>query len=928
MWEKDDKPIALVVSADRTTAESLTRDLTKLGLRAEVAVDSADAEHRLYLSTPEVALVDLRLPDEQVLDIFRELRRGPDSVPAVALVPAHTPPETLLQLDPLEEIPIPPSGSEVERIMIRLGLCERPETGEMEKLGGEALARAAVANLFGTEPDAPRMPAAGVVKRPVPRSSQERNTEPQSRPHSVTPIGPRTAVDAVQGRATPRTSESSMGAPQLADSASVAGRDARLLADAPSEPMLFDIDDLVADEPTNGLIAPSTIPREEPQPIAADDQNDEPAQRAVVQTGDLARVSERRIRFQPPRRPTAQDDRVRTFVELSGELSDTPVYQLLIKAFVNRMSGTLTVGTGKQERTIYILVGEPVFVKSSLISDSLGGILVQTGVLTVQDISRALDQQGPGELLGQVLLKLGMLSPKALIAALERQTYERVLNACPLDKGTYVFRLGSQWMNDIPQFPQNPVELVAESVRRFSDANQLAGSVTDQMNSHLVRTEKCEDFLAYLPVSDMEEMWLGLIDGQRTVRDFTVTAKASVLDFLSFLNALVAADMVFYSDTPSPSATRPPNKSRPGIVGRTLQSDASLPAQPLPARDLQQEKAQPAGHSAAAHSAVDHLPPESDDSENLEAPDLNVSISSSNKAVPDQVAPPKPSGDPLRDVEQLVISYYLRLPEANYWELLGLEADATPGEVRVAYRNLMERFDANLISQLDPIGQRNAEQVLSALRRAFNTLVDPMMRLRYADRATRKHAETADRDPDVRREQTIRQLRRLSNQAKARGALKSSTKVDSKGPSPETDPLERAQSLSAKGFWEAALEVVRAGVKEEPNNAELVAFEAWCVFNLPTDNPARRNRVCRQRLILALTLSSHLPSVHYFLGQIAMAERKYGEAAKCFRDVVHLDPDHAEAKKMLKKLKDYDPGDPSGSGGESGLVDKFKKLFS
>ncbi|NUM45400.1 MAG: J domain-containing protein [Anaerolineales bacterium] len=65
------------------------------------------------------------------------------------------------------------------------------------------------------------------------------------------------------------------------------------------------------------------------------------------------------------------------------------------------------------------------------------------------------------------------------------------------------------------------------------------------------------------------------------------------------------------------------------------------------------------------------------------------------------------------------------------YDILGLTRDASPDEIRAAYRALAKQYHPDLVRQADRETQHLAEERLKAINEAYTTLSDPVARARY-----------------------------------------------------------------------------------------------------------------------------------------------------------------------------------------------------
>ena len=62
----------------------------------------------------------------------------------------------------------------------------------------------------------------------------------------------------------------------------------------------------------------------------------------------------------------------------------------------------------------------------------------------------------------------------------------------------------------------------------------------------------------------------------------------------------------------------------------------------------------------------------------------------------------------------------------DYYEILGVEKDADPNEIKLAYRKLAKKYHPDLNRE-----DRDAKEKFIALKEAYDTLIDPIKRKIY-----------------------------------------------------------------------------------------------------------------------------------------------------------------------------------------------------
>jgi len=403
----------------------------------------------------------------------------------------------------------------------------------------------------------------------------------------------------------------------------------------------------------------------------------------------------------------------RTYLELDARIEDVGVSGLFYKLFANGWSGTLTLGEGASERSIYIEHGVPVFAESAVIPDELAETLIKADLLGFVEVTSLMSTASGGRLHQWATTQASVDAERLqdVLALMVRETY---LSTFAIESGPYVFGYGEGWFRQDQRFPQNPVELISTGLRRYSNLEDLASRVEGKEAQFVVRTEKFEDFRVHLATSDREAHWLAWMDGTQTLGALATRANLDATNLKSFVTVLEAADMIDFLDTPRKEAARSPHK-----------------------RPLPDVEARP---SSGYDYARRELPPEAPEP----APTATQRTQITRADVLAAVA----------DYEKLLGD------EVAYNQLLGVRRGAHPRILRKALRDALGKMPKAMLVRLSRADHDRAVRVRMALRNAFNVLMDPAM----ARRPTRK-VRLVTKHRDSGQQPTVREPRARSGSA-------------------------------------------------------------------------------------------------------------------------------------------------------------------
>ena len=226
----------------------------------------------------------------------------------------------------------------------------------------------------------------------------------------------------------------------------------------------------------------------------------------------------------------------------------------------------------------------------------------------------------------------------------------------------------------------------------------------------------------------------------------------------------------------------------------------------------------------------------------------------------------------LAKLEEQIVSHYLKLEGANYYDLLGVPQDADDLKVEYAYQEKVKLFHEDKIGKLyDPALEKKAATVMQAIETAYRTLSSPMKRADYDRRLTPEGEELKER-----RITTILAAERAFNQ----GLL----------------ALRRGAFTQAEEHFQEACELF-------PEEAEYYAYLGWVHFNNPKIHEQQRVVLAKEAIEKSLKINPKGDKAHFFLGKIFLAHGSKEKARKMFALSFRYNKNNEEAKAELRRLQ-------------------------
>ncbi len=144
-------------------------------------------------------------------------------------------------------------------------------------------------------------------------------------------------------------------------------------------------------------------------------------------------------------------------------------------------SGQLIVQHGPLRRTVTFRDGQVVFATSTERYERLGAALVQLGLLTSDQLTRAVSLVTPTRRIGQVLTTEEMVSEANLYNAMTFLVREVVLNLFEMMEGSFLFLEAQAPVSDVVKLPERTKDLVIQGIKRGEATNRLRRQFPDDL---------------------------------------------------------------------------------------------------------------------------------------------------------------------------------------------------------------------------------------------------------------------------------------------------------------------------------------------------------------------------------------------------------------------------------------------------------------
>jgi tetratricopeptide (TPR) repeat protein len=227
-------------------------------------------------------------------------------------------------------------------------------------------------------------------------------------------------------------------------------------------------------------------------------------------------------------------------------------------------TGALEVRGGGVTTRLYLRAGVVVSVEGGGLRESLGRMLVRSGVLSERDYERVIRRMteqlidNEHQRMGEVLTELGLMSASDVYEALSTQAVEKISACFVAERAELVFHEMSALPPKIEPLAVPPMRaLVVDAVRRHFDESELRPLLAPWLGARLKLREDADS--AQLQLSREDARVVSALSGAKSVADILraqpdARPLLSALVLIDAVAPVVPAPKVHAAATPAPRA--------------------------------------------------------------------------------------------------------------------------------------------------------------------------------------------------------------------------------------------------------------------------------------------------------------------------------------------------------------------------------------
>jgi CheY-like chemotaxis protein len=266
--------------------------------------------------------------------------------------------------------------------------------------------------------------------------------------------------------------------------------------------------------------------------LVADDETPPPVEVAKESLHDPAQQRERRDVERTAK--TLVEDPVQA--AFAGTLKRTPLARVLQRLYASRSSGSLLLLRDSVKKIVLFSDGYPFSVRSNLLGECLGQILLEKKLITGEVLSASVARmQKEKRQQGQILIEMGALSPYNLQRALVEQVEAKLLEVFAWPDGKFMFKASEEMPAGTTRLERPPAALILEGIRRHYDEARQEAVLARYEGQYVALSDDPVLRLQEMSADPGEQAFIRDLDGARQMG--TILSKAKTSPKISFEKA-------------------------------------------------------------------------------------------------------------------------------------------------------------------------------------------------------------------------------------------------------------------------------------------------------------------------------------------------------------------------------------------------------
>jgi len=246
------------------------------------------------------------------------------------------------------------------------------------------------------------------------------------------------------------------------------------------------------------------------------------------------------------------------------------VKAMLLKLHLTEFTGKIILQKDQIKKTLFYQKGNPVFVDSTIRSETLGQMLVEQGTLTEDQYDKVLQKmEREKRRQGEILVELGYLSAYEVFELLKHQIAQKVRNSFLLEGAGAEIEEGASHLERVPHLPIDFFRILLETFYAKEKGKQMNRVLRDRA---LLLSEPGGRYFLTRSLLPLESKIVRLLDGTKRFEELVDQTGGDPDKVGAFIDALGYAHFLEFTDRPlKKRQSQTPSHIRRRAVPRTIE---------------------------------------------------------------------------------------------------------------------------------------------------------------------------------------------------------------------------------------------------------------------------------------------------------------------------------------------------------------------
>jgi hypothetical protein len=261
-----------------------------------------------------------------------------------------------------------------------------------------------------------------------------------------------------------------------------------------------------------------------------------------------------------------------------GSLRRFPFPRLIREIARGNLTGSLYLLSGQTKKVVFFEAGQPIFVRSNVLSECLGQVLAQEGLITQEQCEQTLEAiRRTGKKQGELLVEMGILSAGNLRYGLQAQLRAKLFDIFGWEDGRYQFKPDTIEDSSGVRLDTSAEGVILAAIQDRYPEERARNALRDSGSLYPTLRGSPADFASDLglELSLEEAFFVASLDGSRPLSAILQrTADPAITSPAALLYGLVQAGVIALVDEAQPPRAAIP---RPAFTGGEGPDDPYAP---------------------------------------------------------------------------------------------------------------------------------------------------------------------------------------------------------------------------------------------------------------------------------------------------------------------------------------------------------------